>query len=151
MIFLTLKSYGVGANGPPRMKKLELELEIFNLKVTTHKLQYPNVFFVQSMSTLKISMFAKKLELRILNFGPMADIFMMTKIFKFFFKNSIFWSFSKFFWLSFLFCLVRHSSQCIHQISRSNINLEPLNWMKYESTPPPPNYFKNGLKMQIFA
>ena len=27
--------------------------------MTTHDLQYPNVFFVQSMSTIKIRMFAK--------------------------------------------------------------------------------------------
>ena len=71
----------------------------------------------------------QKLELKILNFGRMADISWWQHFSNFFPKIRFFGQYWKFFKLFFLFWLVGHSSQCIHQISRSNNNLEPLNWI----------------------
>ena len=57
----------------------------------------------------------KKLELKILNFGRMADIFVMTSFFRFFFKNSIFRSILKIFRIFFWFWLVGHSFHCMYK------------------------------------
>ena len=62
-------------------------------------------FFVESISTIKVRMFAKKLELQILKFGRVAAIFAKMNIFKTFFKNLISRSFSKKN-LFFKFCLL---------------------------------------------
>ena len=44
----------------------------------------PDVFFIELISTIKICMFAKKLQLRILKFDQMVDIFAIFVILKFF-------------------------------------------------------------------
>ena len=41
----------------------------------------PDIFIAESISAIKIRMFTKKLELKILKFGRMAGIFAMTKDF----------------------------------------------------------------------
>ena len=55
------------------------------------------IFIVESVSTLKIRMFAKKIKLKILKFGRMVAIFAKMKIFDIFFKDLISRRFLKFF------------------------------------------------------
>ena len=97
-------------------------------KVIPPDLLYPNVFFVESISTIKIRMFAKTRAQNIEfwpNDGHFYDdqiIFEISKkISKFLFLvNFLF--FSPFFW----YWQVWHSFLCIHKISMSNNNLDPL-------------------------